>query len=290
MDVPFDVIDFRVRPPTGSFLNLGIYPGPDEEGSPFFKWHSTLPTSVRKRDMGTFMAELKRARVVHAVAWGRRVTRMPGESSDNADVSALIKDYPGRFSGFGGVSLPDDDNIATAIATVEDALVTHKLKGITLEPGTYSPLSFVDDRRLYPVYERCAELGGILALTMSRTREKDATILHAGPEGTDHVARDFPSLKIVVSHAFWPWPELSIGLAFRRRNVYLVPDMYGAGMPGYEHWVQAANTFMSKRLVFGSAYPLLGVEEMVHSYLGLGFEPSVLENVMRNNAAELLGR
>jgi predicted TIM-barrel fold metal-dependent hydrolase len=60
-------------------------------------------------------------------------------------------------------------------------------------------------------------------------------------------------------------------------------------MPGYEHWVEAANTFMGERLIFGSAYPLLGVEEMVKSYLTLGFEDRVIENVMRTNAARLLG-
>jgi predicted TIM-barrel fold metal-dependent hydrolase len=270
-------------------LKLGIYPAQGEEGSPFFGWHSKLPASVRTRDMATFMTELDRAHVRHAVAWGRRVTRMPEESTANADIAALVTAHPGRFSGFGGVSMPDDNDIRTAMAAVDDALVTHRLKGITLEPGTYKPLTPVDDRRLYPVYERCSELGGILALTMSRTRDDEATLANASPIGTDHVARDFPELKIVVSHAYWPWPELSIGLAFRRRNVYLVPDMYGAGMPGYEHWVEAANTFMGERLIFGSAYPLLGVEEMVKSYLTLGFEDRVIENVMRTNAARLLG-
>ncbi len=289
MDESFDVIDFRVRPPTGSFLNLSIFPGQDEEGSPFFKWHSGLPRSVRERDMKLFLGELDSAGVKHAVIWGRRVTRRPQESATNDDVSALIAEYRGRFSGFGGVSLPDDDDITSSVAMVDDALTNHRLKGITLEPGTFAPLTFADDRRLYPVYERCQELGGILALTMSRTREQDANLVHAAPEGVDHVARDFPNLKIAVSHSFWPFPEVSCGLAYRRSNIYLVPDMYGAGMPGYELWVEAANTFLRDRLVFGSAYPLLGVEEMARTYRELGFEPGVARKVMHDNAAALLG-
>lgn len=283
------VIDFRVRPPARSLVNLSIYPKPEEEGSPYFKWHSVLPRSVRTRDMATFMRELDNAGVKHAVIWGRRVTRCPEESSTNEDIAAIIKDHPGRFSGFGGVSLPDDDDITSSIALVDDALVTHKLKGITLEPGSFPPLTVPDDPRLYPIYERCQELGGILALTMSRTRVPGANLIHAAPEGVDHVARDFPGLKIVVSHSFWPFPELSVGLAFRRRNIFLIPDMYGAGMPGYRVWVEAANTFMPNRLIFGSAYPLLGVEEMAKTYKELGFEPGVVERVMYANAADLLG-
>ena len=52
------------------------------------------------------------------------------------------------------------------------------------------------------------------------------------------VLEDFPRLKIVISHAFWPWVEASCGLAFRRKNVYLHPDLYGTVFPGYRDWIE----------------------------------------------------
>lgn len=290
MKEPAEIIDFRVRPPVASFTRLDIFPKPEETGSPYFKWHSELPQSVRKRDMGLFLKELDEAGVVHSVMWGRRVSSNPAQSSTNEDIGRIHADHPGKFSAFGGVSLPDaGQSIASSVAQVEDALITHKMKGITVEPGTYPPLTTAEDRRLYPVYSRCQELGGILAMTMSRTRAPGANLIHAGVEGVDQVARDFPGLNIVVSHSFWPNPEISVGLAYRRRNIHLVPDLYSVGMPGYELWIEAANTFMPDRLIFASAYPLLGTVEVARTYRDFPFDPGVVEKVMYGNAARLLG-
>src|ERR1043165_10217610 len=113
-----------------------------------------------------------------------------------------------------------------------------------------SPTNGADDRAILPLYERCQELGAIVALTISVRAGGDLSF--SNPEAVDRIAGKFPKLRFVVGHSFWPWVAQACGVAYRRRNVYLLPDFYGVGCPGPHQWGEAANTLLSRQIVFGS--------------------------------------
>jgi len=279
------VFDFRIRPPYKSFLQCDFF---NYTGSPF-GWHSAPPKSYEDRSFATLKKEAAAAGVVGAAVWGR-ATFDPATSSTNDDVAGVLKEHRDLFvAGFGGVN-PVAGRIGETLKEIERCMTTLGMRGITLEPSYgMRPLASADDPILYPVYECLHSFGGILALTISRGSPQRQTLSLSDPEQVDRVARDFPEMPIVISHAFWPWVQQSNGLAFRRANVYLLPDLYGMGMPGYMEWVEAANTCLQDRMLFGSAYPYLGVEEMVDSYMKLPYTDAVREKVMYGNAARLLG-
>jgi predicted TIM-barrel fold metal-dependent hydrolase len=280
------IVDFRLRPPLASFLRCGFF---NDTSAPF-GWHSQLPASVQERSMPLLKEELHRAGVSAAVVWGR-TTHDPDKSSTNDDVVDIIAAHPDLFlAGFAGLC-PRFGHISEALRELDRVMKLPGIRGVTLEPGLgMSPLTTADDPMLFPLYERLQELGGILALTIARGSPPDQMLQHSDPNAVDRVAGSFPDLKIVVSHAFWPWVEHSCGLAFRRPNVFLQPDLYGMGMPGHLQWIEAANSYLEDRMIFGSAYPFLGVEAMVESYLRLPYKPHVLEKVMGKNALRLLGQ
>jgi len=286
------IIDFRVRPPLRSFTQLSIYTNTWLKG--LFDFHGGTPASARSRSLERMREEMRSAGVVEAVVWGRAVDD-PGESTRNEDIAASVTEHADVFSaGLGGICVRGAGKDATeiAVAEVERAILGLGLKGITLEPMFgMKPVTAADDRRLYPIYERCQELGGILGLTICRGSVHEQDLDHSNPVTVDRLARDFPKLRIVVSHAFWPWVLESCGVAFRRENVYLVPDMYGVGMPGHLAWVELANTTSPDKLLFASAYPIIGIPELVAGYLRLPFRnDEVREQVMYRNAVRLLGR
>jgi len=285
------IIDFRTRPPSRSFTSLNIFPKPEEERTKSFGWHSPLPPSVRKRSMDLFVQEMRDCGISWGVLWGRGVSHRPDESTSVADVADLIAEHPQHFrAGFAGIGVPEPGGIRRWLDEVDEALSVRKLAGISVDAQFSFPQARSDDPRLYPIYQRCADLGGILALTVSRGTEPHENVSLANPEAVDRVAGDFPDMKIVVSHAFWPWVLEGLGVAFRRPNVYLCPDPYGMGMPGYLEWVQAANTFLEDRLIFASTYPRMGMQEAVEGYQALPFKnDTVREKVMYRNAAALLG-
>jgi len=277
------VIDFRVRPPLRSFLNCGFF----TDASNPFDWHSPPPKSVREKSFEALRAELLNAGISGAVIWGRKTTDS-AKSTKDEDVAEIRASNPDIFlAGFGALC-PDVEHIGTSLDAIERAAGLG-LKGMTLEPGIgMRPLTHADDRALFPIYESLQDHRMLLALTISRGVSLDQTLALSNPEAVDKVSRAFPDLKIVVSHAFWPWVEHSCGLAFRRPNVYLLPDLYGMGMPGTTMWVEAANTGLADKILFASAYPYLGVEEMVSAYMRLPYKDSVREKVMRTNALQLL--
>lgn len=280
------IIDFRVRPPYKSFSNLTIFGTRLEVPNRPANWVGPMAESVKSRSMPQFLQELADAEVKHAVVWGR-VVASKAASTVQEDVAELVATHPKLLSGFGGIAVPKEEQSDEAVREVEKALVKLQLKGITLEPGfAMSPTRGADDPALMPVYERCQELGGILGFTISVRAGGD--IRFSNPEAVDRIAGLFPKLKIVVGHSFWPWVAQACGVAYRRPNVYLLPDFYGLSCPGHLQWVEAANSLLPEQILFASAYPLAAVGPMAQGYKALPFKPDALDRVMYRNAAKLL--
>lgn len=281
------IIDFRVRPPFRTFTQLTIFNGRLDAPNRPAAWVGAVAESTRQRNLDLFTEELKEAGVRHAVIWGRSVPDARASTSTD-DIVTLVTQQPKRYSGFGGIQVPTKETIDATVREVEDIMVTKRLKGVTLEPGfAMSPTNGADDPNLLPVLKRCEELGAIVALTISVRAGSD--IRFSDPQAVDRIAGMFPKVKFVVGHSFWPWVAQACGVAYRRSNVYLLPDFYGIGCPGHLQWVEAANTLLERQIVFGSAYPLAAVGPMVHGYTHLPFRPAVRERVMWGNAADLLG-
>ncbi|MEI3478866.1 MAG: amidohydrolase family protein [Bilophila sp.] len=69
------------------------------------------------------------------------------------------------------------------------------------------------------------------------------------------MARDFPRLKIVVSHGCYPWVGDIIMVVQRNRNVYLELSEYEQS-PFSEGYIQAANTMIGDKVIFRQRPPL----------------------------------
>ena len=108
------------------------------------------------------------------------------------------------------------------------------------------------------------------------------------PASIGRVAKNFPQLKIVCYHGFWPYVNEMVGIAFRWDNVFVVADMY-IFLPGGSLYVEAANGFMQDQLLFGSSYPFRAMAQSVEDYRALGFKESVIDKVMGGNAKQVLG-
>ena len=101
------------------------------------------------------------------------------------------------------------------------------------------------------------------------------------------MARDFPELKIVVSHGGYPWVNEMIMVTQRNANVYLELSEYEF-FPQSEAYIQAINTLISDKVVFASAHPFVDFRVALKNYETLQFSPEVREKVMYRNAARIL--
>jgi uncharacterized protein len=284
------VIDFRIRPPYKSFLSLSMYrsgsPPKDSRHVSPFTWECGPVPSAEKRSIELLVSEMDEAGIGQAVVMGRQAGPKYGFVS-NDDVAELGRLYPGRFHLFGGVSLND---VPAAVAEVERVVGRMGFKGIAVDGGWSDPPVYPDDKRFYPIYAKCQELGAILSLSMSIFLGPDLSYVE--PMRLQHIAADFPDLLIVVPHAGWPYVMEFLGVAFMYRNVWLAPDFYVyiPGMPGASQYVEAANFFMRDRFLFASSYPERPLKQTVEEFKRLPFRPEVLEKALYKNAEWILGK
>lgn len=236
------------------------------------------------------MAEMDEAGIVQAVVnheGGRSNPELgPDYAVPNDEIAELGELYPDRLHLLGGIDLYD---VSAGVAEVERVISELGFKGITVNAGWHSPPQYMDDERFYPIYEKCQELGGILSLTLSIYMGPD--ISYVEPIRLQHIAADFPELPIVVCHGGWPFVMEILGVTFRYTNVWLAPDfyMFREGIPGASHYVEAANLYLSDRILFSSVYPSRPLKKSVEDFKRLPLRPDVLEKALYKNAQWILG-
>jgi predicted TIM-barrel fold metal-dependent hydrolase len=272
-------IDFRFRPNTKETLD-GI------GSSPMFKDLCNLIQfpSMPAQTLAEIVTDLKKYDVAKAVITGRDCETTYDAKSNNQSVLDFVSQYPDIFIGFAGV---DPHKGMKGIQELTKAVQHHGMRGAAIDP--YLAQIYVHDAKYYPVYAKCCELDIPLIITTGpATLVPRAIMEHVAPRYIDMVARDFPELKIVVSHGGYPWISEMINVAQRNANVYVDLSEYERS-PLSEAYIQAANTMISDKVLYASAHPFIDFKTALKTYEELPFSEGVREKIMYTNAARLLG-
>lgn len=275
------IIDFRIRPPYGDFLKDEAAFFTKEKLDRFEHLTSLkVGQSAREKNMEMCIAEMDEAGIDIAVVSPRRKKGVSNET-----IVEIVEKYPDRFIGLAGVDVFD---VEGALAEIDKYIVNGPLKGLTLEPGfaTDTPSISFDDRRLYPIFDKCQKEGIFILYTAGMAF---TSLDQASPASVDRVAKDFPDLKIVVSHACWPFVIEACWVALMRKNVYLSPDVYMFNTPGNDEFITAINNMLQDKMIYGSAYPLAPIEGAMDYTLNCGIKEEVQSQYFYENAAKILG-
>jgi len=208
----------------------------------------------------------------------------------NDDIAELRDRYPDRFPiALAGINGAD---VEAGVREIERTLQEMHFKGIAVDPGWWVPPRYVDDPKNYPLYQKCAELGGVLYLTCSLMQGPD--ISYAEPYRIQRVANAFPTLQIVVVHGAFPYTSEMLGVMIANAplgNLWVIPDFFQfiPGFPGAQDWVEAANHFLGDRILYASSYPVRPLGQSLSEFRRFSYKPGVLENLLGGNAATLFG-
>ena len=186
-----DIIDFRYRPPYGSYRETIMYRDLERAKRCSEAFGMNQSPAVAARDMEASLTEMDRAGIGMAVLAGRKVLPHIGVV-DNQDIVDLIHAYPGRFTGMAGVDPSDGPE---AMEELERYVVGEGLRGIVMEPGLTKTPMFVEDERIFPLYGRCQALGVPVMLMVGSNCGPD--IEYSKPEHAERVAKAFPKLNII---------------------------------------------------------------------------------------------
>ena len=110
----------------------------------------------------------------------------------------------------------------------------------------------------------------------------------SNPMLLDGVAADFPDLQIIMAHPSVPWQDEALSIATHKHNTWI--DLSGWS-PRYfpESLVRAANSYLTRRVLFGSDFPLLTPDRWIRDVEQTALKPEVMPGIMKDNAARLFG-
>lgn len=275
------VIDFRLRPPYGEFRSNWYFA---KDNLKSFAMQTGIPTSesADKMDMDLLLKDMDDCEIEIGVVGARTCLGLGYEINDT--LVDLNKNFADRFVTAAAIDYHDLRHTSEIITKY---CTNGSCRGIAMEPGfDANPMRF-DDRRLYPVFERCQNENLFISYTTGMGFDR---LSRSTPVAVDNVARDFPDLKIIVSHACFPWVNEMAWICLTTKNVYMMPDMYIFNHPGSQDYIQCIkNDLINQKCIFGSAFPLTDIREALRQTLSWGIPKENLENYLYNNAAKVLG-
>ena len=276
------IIDFRFRPHTRETLEV-------LSSSPIFR--KGLLESGRDLDafvksaknMDEIADELYAADFMRAVIVGRDAETTYQFKPNHEEIIPFLKKYPDLFIGFAGV---DPHKGMEAGYQLETLVKNNGFCGAAIDP-MYARIRS-NHERYYPIYAKCCELNiPIIITTGLSPSSPGVTMDSSAPIYIDAVARDFPMLKIILSHGGYPWVGETIGLAIRNSNVYLELSECET-QPLSNAYLEAANGPLRDKILFASAHPFFHYQDGIALYQNLSLDENVRENIMWKNAARLL--
>lgn len=276
------IVDFRFRPHTRETLeSIAQSPifrkGLTEAGMDFDAFLAGA------RTMDEIALELKENNIEKAVIVGRDAETTYNFKPNHEEIIPFIQAYPDIFKGFCGV---DPHKGMEGVYRLQDLVNNEGFSGAAIDP-IYAQIP-ANDARYYPIYAKCCELNVPIIITSGLSpKSPRVTMDSSNPVYIDMVARDFPELKIVISHGGYPWVNEIIGVAFRNSNVYL--DLSEVEThPMSEAYIQAANTILQDKILFASAHPFVHYKDAVKLYETLPFNEDTREMIMSENGKRVL--
>ncbi|MGJ9403965.1 amidohydrolase family protein [Arthrobacter sp. KK5.5] len=111
---------------------------------------------------------------------------------------------------------------------------------------------------------------------------------YSNPLLLDDVAAEHPGLTIIMAHPSVPWQEEANSIATHKANVFI--DLSGWS-PKYfpESLVRLGNNVLSRKLLFGTDFPLITPEKWLSAFEALPLRDEVRPGILKGNAAALLG-
>ena len=205
-------------------------------------------------------------------------------------IANFTKDHRDRLIPVGSVNPLHEMNVRDEIRRVLDLGIGM----IKIHPPhqLFTPNAYRGELwQLAEIYRECEARGVPVMFHTGTSIFPKARNVYADPMPIDDVAIDFPKLNIILAHAGRPlYGETAFFLARRHPNVNL--DLSGIPPKALLRFLPRVADIADK-VLWGTDWPSPGVVSMkknVEAFRALGFNETVQQKILWDNAAKLFGR
>lgn len=174
-----------------------------------------------------------------------------GSLISNDEVAAIVARHPDRFAGLASVDLTDPMG---AVREIRRCVGELGFVGVRVVPWLWNLPP--NDRRYYPVYVACVELGVPFCTQIGHTGPLCPSEPGRPIPYLDEVLLDFPELVVVGGHVGFPWVGEVISLARKYPNFYVDTSAYAVHrLPA--DFVEFMRGKGRSRVLFGTNWPMM---------------------------------
>jgi predicted TIM-barrel fold metal-dependent hydrolase len=197
------------------------------------------------------------------------------------EVAACVRAHPDRFVALASADL---NRPMDSVRELRRCVKQLGFKGLRVLPWMWNLPP--DDRRYYPLYAECCELGVPFCTQIGHTGPLCPSEPGRLIPYLDHVLLEFPELTVVGGHIGYPWLDEVFSLAMKYPNFFVDTSAYKI-----KRYPEAMVAFMKgrgrKRVLFGSNYPMVLPGDSLADLAALGLDEEGTRLFLRDNAARV---
>src|SRR3954470_19213575 len=202
----------------------------------------------------------------------------------NDEVAGWVQAHPDRFAGLAAVNLRKP---MEAVRELRRCVTELGFKGLRVVPWLWEAPP--TDRRYYPLYAACVELGVPFFTQVGHTGPLRTSETGRPIPYIDQVALDFPELVIVGGHIGYPWTEEMVAVARKHENVHIDTSAYTSKRypPELVRYMQSRSG--RRKVMFGSNFPMIAPEAALADLGALGLDDEGRDVFLAENARRVFG-
>jgi uncharacterized protein len=207
-----------------------------------------------------------------------------GALISNEEVAGWVAEAPGRLHGLASVNLR---NPMEGVRELRHYVTDLGFKGLRMLPWLWETPP--TDRRFYPLYAACVELGVPFCTQVGHTGPLRPSETGRPIPYIDQVAIDFPELTIVCGHLGYPWTEEMIAVARKHEHVVIDTSAYTIERLPPEIITYMKSGSGRHKVLFGSNFPMITPEHALAGLGALGLDDEVRDLYLEGNARRVFG-
>jgi uncharacterized protein len=201
----------------------------------------------------------------------------------NDEVAGMIAEAPGRFRGLATVDLNDPMGSVRALRRIVDG---ESFIGVRVVPWLWDLPP--NDRRYYPIYATCVDLGVPFCTQIGHTGPLCRSEPGRPIPYLDDVLLDFPELVVIGGHVGFPWIDEVISLAHKYPNFYVDTSAYAVHrLP--EQLVRFMRGIGRTRVMFGSNWPMIAPADCLAKLDDMSLDDEARAMFLGGNARRVFG-